>query len=66
MPRSIESADALQHRLQSEPDRKQRQRLHALYRAASGPARHRQEIAALRGVQRQSVAACLAASAEGG
>jgi hypothetical protein len=31
-----ESADALQHRMKNEPDRQKRQRLHALYLAASG------------------------------
>lgn len=66
MPSITESADELQRRMKSEPDRKKRQRLHALYLAASGQARQRQAIAALLGVHRHSVAAWLAAYAEGG
>jgi len=66
MPRMTESADELQRRMQHEPDRKKRQRLHAFYLAASGQARHRQEIAALLGVHRHSVAAWFRAYAEGG
>ena len=66
MPRIIESADELQRRMTSELDLKKRQRLHALYLAASGQAHQRQEIAALLGVHRHSVAAWLAAYAEGG
>jgi len=66
MPTIVESADELQRRMQSEPDSKKRQRLHALYLAASGQARHRQAIAALLGVHRHSVAAWFAAYAEGG
>jgi hypothetical protein len=57
MPRITESADALPRRLQSEPDLKKRQRLHAFSLVASGPARYRQEIAALLGVPRPSSAA---------
>src|SRR2546423_14964756 len=56
MPRITESANALQHRMQSERELKKRQRRHALYLAASGQARHRQEIEALLGVHRPSVA----------
>ena len=56
IPRIIESADALQRRMQRELDRKKRQRLHALSLAVSGQARHRQAIAALLGVHRHSVA----------
>lgn len=66
MPRITESAHDLQRRMKSEPDLKKRQRLHAFYLAASGQARHRQEIAALLGVHRHSVAAWFAAYAEGG
>ena len=47
MPRITESADESQRRMKSEPDHKKRQRLHALYLAASGQARHCQVIAAL-------------------
>jgi transposase len=66
MPRITESADELQRRMKNEPDIKKRQRLHALYLAASGQARYRQEIAALLGVHRHSVAAWFAAYTEGG
>jgi transposase len=66
MPRITESADELQRRMKSEPAPKKRQRLHALYLAASGHARHRQEIAALLGVHRHSVAAWFTAYAAGG
>ena len=66
MPHITESADELQRRMKSESDLKKRQRLHAFYLAASGQARHRQEIAALLGVHRHSVAAWCAAYAEGG
>ena len=66
MPRITESADALQRRMKSEPDLKKRQRLHAFYLVASGQARYRQEIAALLGVHRHSVAAWFRAYAKGG
>lgn len=66
MPQMTETADELQRRMKSEPDHKKRQRLHALYLAASGQARHRQAMAALRGVHRHSVAAWCRAYAEGG
>ena len=66
LPRITESADELQGRMKSEPDLKKRQRLHAFYLATSGQARHRQEIAALLGVHRHSVAAWFRAYAQGG
>jgi Homeodomain-like domain len=66
LPRITESADELQCRMKSEPDLKKRQRLHAFYLATSGQARHRQEIAALLGVHRHSVAAWFRAYAQGG
>jgi hypothetical protein len=66
MSTMVESADEWPRRMQSAPDSKKRQRLHALYWAASGQARHRQAIAALLGVHRPSVAAWFAAYAEGG
>jgi len=66
MPTITESATALHHRMQREKDLKKRQRLHALYLAASGQARHRRTIAILLGVHRHSVAAWLHAYAEGG
>src|SRR5262245_29722374 len=65
LPKMTESAHELQQRMKSEPDLKKRQRFHALYLAASGQARHRQEIAALLGVHRHSVAVWFAAYAEG-
>jgi hypothetical protein len=66
MPTSTESAAELQRRMKQETDAKKRQRLHALYLAASGQARHRQDIAALLGVHRHSVAAWCDAYAAGG
>jgi transposase len=66
LPRITESADELQRRMKSEPDFKKRQRLHAFSLAASGQARHRQEMAALLGVHRHSVAAGFRAYAQGG
>ena len=66
LPPITESADEWQRRMNNEPDRTKRQRLHALSLTASGQARQRQEIAALLGGHRHSVAAWLAAYAEGG
>lgn len=66
MPTITESATELQHRMKREKDLKKRQRLHALYLAASGQARHRQTIATLIGVHRHSVAAWVEAYAKGG
>lgn len=66
MPTITESAAELQQRMKKEKDFKQRQRLQALYLAASGHARHRQTIATLVGVHRHSVAAWFAAYAQGG
>ena len=66
MPAMTESAAELQRRMKQETDAKKRQRLHALYLAASGQARHRQAIAALLGVHRHSVAAWFDAYAAGG
>jgi hypothetical protein len=66
MPTITESAAELQQRMKHETDSKKRQRLHALYLAASGQARHRQDIAALLGVHRPSVAAWFKAYAAGG
>jgi transposase len=66
MPTIAESADALHQRMKNEHDVKKRQRLQALYMVASGHARHRQDIAALLGVHRHSVAAWLDAYGEGG
>ena len=47
-----ESAEEVQQRMKREPDTNKRQRLHALYLAASGQARHRKDIATLLGVHR--------------
>jgi transposase len=66
MPTITESAEELQQRMKREPDAKKRQRLHALYLAASGQARHRKDIAILLGVHRHSVAAWFEAYAAGG
>ena len=66
MPPITESADALRQRRRQEKDPKKRQRLQALYLAASGRAHHRQEIADILGVHRHSVAAWFAAYAAGG
>jgi len=66
MPTITESADALHQRMKQEKDVKKRQRLQALYLAASGRAHHRPEIADLLGVHRHSVAAWFEAYAEGG
>jgi transposase len=66
MPTITESAAELQQWMHREKDGKKRQRLHALYLAASGQARHRQDIATLLGVHRHSVAAWFAAYAAGG
>jgi transposase len=66
MPTITESPEALHQRLKQEKDPKKRQRLQALYVAASGYARHRQDIAHLLGVHRHSVAAWFAAYAAGG
>jgi hypothetical protein len=59
MPPITESAPELHQRLKQAKDVKQRQRLQALYLVVSGHARHRQELAALLGVHRHSVAAWL-------
>ncbi len=66
MPTITESADALHQRMKQEKDVKKRQRLQALYLAASGRANHRQEIADRLGVQRHSGAAWFEAYAAGG
>jgi hypothetical protein len=66
MPTITESAAALHQRLKQATDVKQRPRVQALYLVASGPARHRQDLAVLVGVHRHSVAAWFNAYAEGG
>ena len=66
MPRITESAAELQRRMKSALALEKRQRLHAFYLAASGQARHRQEIAALLDVHRHSVAAWFRAYTTGG
>jgi hypothetical protein len=52
--------------MKQEKDLKKRQRLQALYIAASGRAHHRQEIVDVLGVHRHSVAAWFDAYATGG
>jgi transposase len=66
MPPITESAAELHQRMQQEKDGKKRQRLQALYLLVSGHVRHRQELAALLGMHRHSVAAWLDAYAAGG
>jgi transposase len=66
MPIITESAEELHQRMKQAKDVKQRHRLQALYVVVSGHARHRQELAALLGVHRHSVAAWLDAYAAGG
>src|SRR5215831_13612064 len=66
MPTITESPDAIHQRLKQETDPKKRQRLQALYMAASGHAQYRQDIADLLGVHRHSVAAWFDAYAAGG
>jgi transposase len=66
MPTITESPEEVHQRLKQEKDPKKRQRLQALYVAASGYARHRQDIAHLLGVHRHSVAAWFEAYAAGG
>jgi transposase len=66
MPTITESVEALHQRMKQEKDLKKRQRLQALYLAASRRAHHRQEIAELLGVHRHSVAAWFDAYAAGG
>jgi transposase len=66
MPTITENAAELQQRMKQAKDVKQRQRLQALYLVVSGHARYRQELAALLGVHRHSVAAWLQAYAEAG
>jgi hypothetical protein len=64
-PTITESAAERHPRMKQEKDVKKRQRLQALYLVANGPARHRQELAALLGVHRHSVGAWLEAYAAG-
>jgi transposase len=66
MPTITESADAFHQRMKQEKDLRKRPRLQALYLAASGRAHHRQDIAALLGVHRHSVAAWFEVYTEGG
>jgi transposase len=66
MPTITEHAAELVRRMQAEPDRKKRQRLHALYLGASAQARYRQEVAARLHVHRHSGAAWCAAYTVGG
>jgi transposase len=66
LPTITESPEALHQRMKQEEDPKKRQRVQALYVAASGYACHRQDIATLLGVHRHSVAAWFDAYAEGG
>jgi transposase len=64
-PEIVESADELQRLLRAERDIKRRQRLQALYLLASHQARTRQQVAALLGVHRHTVASWLQAYERG-
>ena len=55
LPIIHESADELKHRLQQERDPRKRQRLHMLYLLASGQARRRGHVAALLGLDRNTI-----------
>jgi hypothetical protein len=55
LPPIHESAHDLKQRLARERHPAKQQRLHALYLLASGQARHRTEVAALLGVDRNTV-----------
>jgi transposase len=66
MPTITASAEDLHQRMKYEKDVKKRHRLQALYLVVSGHARPRQELAALVGVHRHSVAAWLDAYTAGG
>lgn len=61
-----ESADELKQRLSHERHPIRRQRLHALYLLASGQARFRSEIAAVLGIDRNTVGRWLERYAQGG
>ena len=66
LPIIYESADTLNQRLQQERDHRIRQRLHALYLLASGQATNRSAVAALLGVDRNTVARGLTQYRDGG
>jgi transposase len=61
-----ESADELKQLLKQEQQPAKQQRLHALYLLASGQARYRQEVAALLGLDRNTVGRWLDQYAQGG
>jgi hypothetical protein len=66
MPSITESADALHQRMQQEKDVQKRQRVQALYLAASGRTHHRHARADLLGVPRPRGAAGFEAYTAGG
>ena len=66
IPPIRESADELKHRLKQERHPLRQQRLHAVYLLASGQARYRQEVAALLGLDRNTVGHWLDRYAAGG
>jgi putative transposase len=66
MPTIQESADELKHRLQQEHDPRKHQRLHMLYLLASGQARRRGQVAALLGLDRNTIARWLRQYTPGG
>lgn len=61
-----ETADVLKDRLKQERHPVRQQRLHALFLLASGQARYRQEVAALLGLDRNTVAEWLDRYTSGG
>lgn len=61
-----ETVDELKERLKQERHPVRQQRLHALFLLASGQARYRQEVAALLGLDRNTVGAWLDRYANGG
>jgi transposase len=66
LPRIHASADDLKQRLARERHPVKQQRLHALYLLASGQARRRTEVAALLGVDRNTVGRWLVQYEQGG
>jgi transposase len=66
VPPIAESADALKGQLKQERHPAKQVRLHALYLLASGQANSRQDVAALLGVDRNTVGRWLSTYAQGG
>ena len=66
LPIIHEAADDLKQRLQQERDQRKGQRLHMLYLLASGQAKNRSAVAALLGVERNTVGRWLRQYRDGG